>query len=325
MPFLDKLRILDLAIRLKPSNLAIIVYHNVSFNRSCNQTFEEPFPAALIEKQIISLIQNGYTVTSLRDALNLLNKGVNKKIAVLTFDDGYRGVYESAYPILKKYHIKATLYVTAGFIKFKTAPWWEQLYYIFNKAKHVGKTAELNQLISQMEGKQPIQNTRDVSIFQRSLITKIVRVMDVSELKSMIYMFSKKLGINIPEDLYHTTMLSLDEVKELAEYGFEIGGHGLWHVNLTNLSRKRLMEEVEMSLDFVKTLCEDTYTFAYPFGLYNGVVIKAVVHKGFKAAVTLDPRTNRLPLTNVYVLGRVPPYKFGLKDIASLKYSLVRG
>ena len=40
---------------------------------------------------------------------------------LITFDDGYVDNYEKAYPILKKYGLKATVLVVAGFISKKKA------------------------------------------------------------------------------------------------------------------------------------------------------------------------------------------------------------
>lgn len=319
---LDRVKLLDLAIKLKSPNLVVIVYHNVGHHNSYVQTFEEPITPALIEKQILFLLRSGYIVTSLGEALSTLAENPQQRIAVITFDDGYKGVYEYAYPILRKYHIKATLYLTAGFIRHRVAPWWEQLHYIISKVEKEGKLHKLTRLISQIGGGSwRLRGTQ--AIYLKSWIEDVVRAMDVHELRGLINTLSETLGIEVPEDLYSTIMLDLNEIKEMVEYGFEVGGHGLWHINLSILNNNRLTEEVKESLDFVRTLYKGIYTFAYPFGIYNDLVIEVVKSSGFKAAVTLDPHLNYLS-TNTYMLGRIPPYKFNLKNIASFKYLLIK-
>ena len=47
---------------------------------------------------------------------------------LITFDDGYEDNYTNAYPILKKYNLKATIFVVTGFLsKRKGYLTWEQL------------------------------------------------------------------------------------------------------------------------------------------------------------------------------------------------------
>jgi len=65
------------------------------------------------------------------------------------------------------------------------------------------------------------------------------------------------------------------QIKELSEAGFEIGSHSLSHKMLTTLSN----EEIEKELKESKELLEKNYnitinSFAYPYGKYNGDIIK---------------------------------------------------
>jgi len=43
-------------------------------------------------------------------------KDLPEKLAMVTFDDGYKDNYKYAFPILNKYGIKATIFVTTGFV-----------------------------------------------------------------------------------------------------------------------------------------------------------------------------------------------------------------
>ncbi len=65
------------------------------------------------EAQIKALSQSGYTGVSLKQLADYVEKGIElpEKPVVITFDDGYSSNYEIAYPILKKYNMKATIFV----------------------------------------------------------------------------------------------------------------------------------------------------------------------------------------------------------------------
>lgn len=70
-------------------------------------------PPALLEEQLKYLQGNGWTVVD----LDLLSAGLKDpktlpaKPIILTFDDGYNDFFSQAWPIIKKYNVKATLYV----------------------------------------------------------------------------------------------------------------------------------------------------------------------------------------------------------------------
>jgi len=71
-----------------------------------------------LDQQIQTLIGAGYTFMTENDLDDILDglKPLPKNPILLTFDDGYRDFATDAYPILKKYHVKATAYIVPGFL-----------------------------------------------------------------------------------------------------------------------------------------------------------------------------------------------------------------
>lgn len=65
------------------------------------------------EKQMKYLNENGYTTLFISE---IAKANEYEKPMIITFDDGYRDVYEKAFPMLKKYNIKANLYIISGYI-----------------------------------------------------------------------------------------------------------------------------------------------------------------------------------------------------------------
>lgn len=64
------------------------------------------------------LAANGYHPVTMEDldAYFTLNRSLPGKPVVLTFDDGYRDLYTTAYPILKAHGFKAVAYIVSGFV-----------------------------------------------------------------------------------------------------------------------------------------------------------------------------------------------------------------
>ncbi len=65
------------------------------------------------EEQMKYLNESGYTPIF---ASEIANAKQYKKPIIITFDDGYKDVYTNAFPILKKYNIKANIYIISGWI-----------------------------------------------------------------------------------------------------------------------------------------------------------------------------------------------------------------
>ena len=82
-----------------------------------------------------------FSIFSLEDYAGLLNKPGGKishlgNIAIVTFDDGYKDNYIYAYPILKKYQIPATIFLTYDYIGQDDLFWWDQIGYIIDHSRN---------------------------------------------------------------------------------------------------------------------------------------------------------------------------------------------
>jgi peptidoglycan/xylan/chitin deacetylase (PgdA/CDA1 family) len=92
----------------------VLAYHKFSKQMSDRMTVRED----AFEEQMAFLKRNGYRVITLDDLFDFLDRKrpIPRKSVVITFDDGWRSMYEIAYPILKKYGYPATLFVYTDLI-----------------------------------------------------------------------------------------------------------------------------------------------------------------------------------------------------------------
>src|SRR5258708_6536174 len=81
------------------------------------------------ELQMAYLNKAGYTTITALDLVNALRNhtGLPPKSILVTLDDGYDDLYTNAYPILKKYNIKASLLIPSGLINNPGYSTWDQL------------------------------------------------------------------------------------------------------------------------------------------------------------------------------------------------------
>ncbi|MBW2437592.1 MAG: polysaccharide deacetylase family protein [Desulfobacterales bacterium] len=106
--------------------IPILTYHR--FAENCSSPL--CMPARTFERQMRYLKDNGYHVITAEELLAFLEyrQRLPRKSVLITMDDGYRSVYDIAYPILQKYGFKATLFIYTSFVGVsKMAITWDQL------------------------------------------------------------------------------------------------------------------------------------------------------------------------------------------------------
>lgn len=101
-------------------HVPILMYHYVEYVQDPGDKIRislNTTPATL-DLEIKTLKDAGYTFLRHKDLTRIMDGtlAIPPKPIVLTFDDGYRDFYTDAYPILKKYNVKATQYVISGFL-----------------------------------------------------------------------------------------------------------------------------------------------------------------------------------------------------------------
>lgn len=91
--------------------ITILTFHSLDDARTVTS-----FPPALFARLVRVLQTGGYQVMSLTDAVAGLRRGraLPERPMVITFDDGYRSVYQTAFPILREHSLPATVFLTVG-------------------------------------------------------------------------------------------------------------------------------------------------------------------------------------------------------------------
>ena len=128
----------DIAIPLKPINptgveatgyqtVPILTYHR--FRAGDRVTSQLEVSEAAFREQMRYLRQHDYRVIHLSELREFIagNQQLPKRAVVVSIDDGYRSVYEVAWPIIRQYRIPTTLFVYSDFLNTGGGLTWAQL------------------------------------------------------------------------------------------------------------------------------------------------------------------------------------------------------
>lgn len=114
----------------------ILMYHYIRVNPNPKDTLGNSLSLApdKFEAQMAYLSQNGYTSISLDTLYGIFNNQTQapKKPIILTFDDGYIDFYTTAFPILKRYNMKAVSFIPTGLMNQGYYMSWDQIKQIYS-------------------------------------------------------------------------------------------------------------------------------------------------------------------------------------------------
>jgi peptidoglycan/xylan/chitin deacetylase (PgdA/CDA1 family) len=224
----------------------ILCYHR--FAERCSASFCTP--ADVFEEQMKYLKENGYRVISLSEFQEFITyrRSIPLKSLVITLDDGYRSIYEIAYPILKKYEFTATLFIYTNFIgNSKSAMTWDELRQMKADGFEVGSHS-----LSHCDLTRKRAGESDQAFFDRVKEELVVSKQIIDE----------KLGqdttyLAFPYGAYDPAVLALSqEVGYKLGFSVKNGGNPFFSDPLTIKRDQILMKDMGSFIAKVKTFYE---------------------------------------------------------------------
>lgn len=186
------------------------------------------------------------------DALLGAGNGLCRRRTVnVSFDDGFRDVYANAFPILKKYSIPFTVYLTTDMPDGKADLWWLQM-------EKVLGVDDYERMLKEIYGSgAPMKD----------------RMHDLTDTQPDL-------------ELCRQVSLSWDELKEMLDSGLcTLGSHSVSHPGLDRIGPQECVDELLESRKRIKEMLSvDAVHFSYPHSMKNEMVQKAVAEAGYVSA-----------------------------------------
>ena len=297
---------------ISKNGAVILTYHRVgnATNNSSLTISPENF-----EKQIKYLAGNKIII-SMEDLVTNIKKDIEfpEESVVITFDDGYKDNYTNAYPILKKYNLPFTIFLSTDYIGSDKITWYDELRYKIERGncKSIVLKANNSERYNLMGEKEKIKAING--------IFRLIINNNNEKRKIFLSELDNELKVEVPRKVVEDTMLSWEDVKEMAvDTSISFGAHTCSHCKLTSVSLKEAEEEITESKRIIeKEIGEKISFFSYPHGGHNETIKQIVKENGFDCAVTIVYGKNYLE-SDLFALKRI-----GVNDsLWRFKYNLM--
>jgi len=236
----------------------VLCYHNVVADAAAGprDSLGLHMPLSRFERQVRWLART-FEVVSLTELVVRVSQGRSLRgVAAITFDDGYRGVFDHAWPLLRDLNIPATVFIVAEAPGRDERFWWDD-----PEVLRAYSPARREHWLTALRGDSA------------TIVESLTRARRPSP--------GKAASARMPAPW--------ETIAAAAASGLQLGVHSATHRSLPALDEGDLHREVVESRDIIRRRTGVTAEFfAYPYGLWSDRVQHAVRSAGYRAAFTLD-------------------------------------
>jgi len=211
-------------------------------------------------EQYLVFFKSNFKVINIEQLCGILDKGepINEKLALITFDDGYRDNFDLAYPLLKKHNIPASFFITTSLIESDCVPWWDEIAWHIKQCG--GQSIKLSPWDDSIIIDNPVSIHAIRAILKRIKSTPKLIEQQLQELRAI----SNK---EVPKDLSNNLFMDWTQLKTLSQDGIDIGAHSHTHRVLSSLSEEELIFELSESKKLLENnLKKQIKSVSYPVG-----------------------------------------------------------
>jgi peptidoglycan/xylan/chitin deacetylase (PgdA/CDA1 family) len=230
---------------------------------------------------------NVVSVDDLRSSLESPKRSA-RPLAAITFDDGYRDVYEHAMPLLVKKGLPAAVFVTTSYVSTAGAHPHDQLYLLLARASKRWRSfsEDLRRLLGSLHLPLSPMALADASRSVHGALRTLLTTLPARDVRRVIDALDGSVGLAGPMPSGFRAM-TWEMVRDMSRRGFVIGSHTKSHRLLTNEDSAAVAEEIGDSQRVLDAkLGRAVTSFAYPDGRFDASVVRAVANGGYRIAFT---------------------------------------
>lgn len=282
-------------------DLTIVMYHYVRELEKSRYPGIRGLRVSEFRNQL-DYLQNRFALVSVADvvAARRAGEGLPPNAALLTFDDGYIEHFTSIFPILFERGLSAAFYPPVATIRNGQLLDVNRLHFILAVANPAELRKALDRAIFEHRDsfglKTPAEywaewgvanrfDVADVNYFKRMLQTALP-----VELRHLIStkLFADYIGMDeqaFSAELY----MNEEQARVMVACGMHFGSHGDKHVWLNRVDRTTQEDEIDISLEWLRSIGEkvdDFWTMAYPYGGWNESILEVLRMRKCDLAVT---------------------------------------
>lgn len=262
---------------LGQGKLSILIYHQVFAHRDPMRPSEPDLATFNWQMQLLSRY---FTPLSLTDALaRLHNNSLPANAVCVTFDDGYLNNLTQAAPVLKKYHIPATIYVATAFSQGLNM-WNDRIIDLCGD--------EQRDTLQTADGTLSLAGWPARRVAATTLLNQYKYLPVDERLQAVAHLYQLNRAAEYP-----SRMMTPAQLNQLADFGIEVGAHTHNHPILKVLSATEQLNEMQQSKELLEQwLAQPVRHFAYPNGVLgkdlDEQTITLAQQAGFSSAVITD-------------------------------------
>jgi len=286
----------------------VIGYHRVvdDFRSESLKSIPSMMISCKTLEQHLEWIGRHYSFASLDQAGQYLeNYGKSSRpAAILTFDDGYRDIFDNAFPMLQRKGIPFAVFVVSDVIGTSRSLTHDQLYVLLLRAFSTARweAADLNRFLWSLGIPRMRLAARSRTAAANAYLgmRMLLERLPQTEINRVVENLASHLG-NGDESSEGSQPLTWEMLARMHQAGVTIGSHTRTHAFLTNESREKIRAEVASSRETIqKKLGITIEHFAYPSGLFNAGVVSEVVSAGYRFGyTTCVHRDSKYPLFTI--------------------------
>jgi peptidoglycan/xylan/chitin deacetylase (PgdA/CDA1 family) len=273
------------------------LFHRVSPERD---ELWDPVGVEHFEK-CIKYISSHYEVITVEQLPSVKDSYGQHKYATLSFDDGYKDNIQFALPVLDKYGVKASFYVTTECIDKNIPTWTHHMEYLFQHTQIKKLVLDFDFISDAFIVKELSSRTKRIE-YARQLIPYL-KTLRHDQRKLVIEAIAQNYNdVKIPE-----LMMSWEDLKLLNAQGHYIGSHSVTHPLLGQLNdEQEIRAELVSSGNVIKkNLGYFPVTFAYPIGSYNAEVIRLCKESGYEIGLATKQDVYRPDRDTIFEVPRI--------------------